>query len=267
MKKNIIKILGVFLAVLFTQTAVFSYDLVKSDVECYQGIFMKDDIFLSIPLYTSYEPDSTAVGVVYHITKPTVADSGYVGGDTVKNLGELHKESEKTYYIQNDADNSKYGISYHDGSVSVYSITGGDTAYEGDYVQVSNAGANMSPKNIWLNIPEKDIDVFVNGEKVVFDQTPVIQDDRTLVPVRAIFEALGASVEWESPYVTAQKGTINLRIGIGNSFLTKNGQEIALDVPAQIISDRTLIPLRAVSEALDCNVDWNGETRTVTITD
>lgn len=269
-KKSLVTMLSVFLAVLFTQTSALAYDLIKSDVECYQGIFMKDNLFLNIPLYTDWEPGSTAVGVVYHINTPTVDNYGYVNGDYLNTLGELHKASEKSYYIQND--NSKYGIVYHNGSISVYSIIGGDSSYCGEYTQVSNAGANMNPKNIWLNIPESsanEISVYVNGTKVTFDQQPFIQDGRTLVPVRAIFEALGASVEWDSPFVTAKKGETIVFFGVGSQYnhYNKNYMRIydGWDVPAQIINDRVFVPLRAVSEAFDCEVSWDGNTRTVNI--
>lgn len=54
---------------------------------------------------------------------------------------------------------------------------------------------------------------------------------------------------------------------IGSSTMQKDGKDITLDVPAQLINDRTLVPVRAIAEAFGCNVDWNGNTQTVTIKD
>ena len=112
-----------------------------------------------------------------------------------------------------------------------------------------------------------DITVLLNGSAIEFDVAPIIENDRTLVPLRAIFEALGAQVEWdgENETVISAKGNSTCILQIGGKMFV-NGEEKELDVPAKIVNDRTLVPLRAVSEAYDCTVDWDGDTRTVTIT-
>lgn len=118
-------------------------------------------------------------------------------------------------------------------------------------------------------INAQDITVKVNGEAVTFDQPPMIQDERTLVPLRAIFEAMGASVEWdqETQTVTASRSSDTVSLTIGSSMLYKNNEAVMLDVPAQIVNERTLVPARAVAESFGALVDWNGETQTVVITD
>lgn len=115
----------------------------------------------------------------------------------------------------------------------------------------------------------KSIDVKVNGQSITFDQAPIIDNGRTLVPLRAIFEALGASVEWysETGTVVSKKGKTTVKMTIGSSTMQKDGKDITLDVPAQLINARTLVPVRAIAEAFGCNVDWNGNTQTVTIKD
>ena len=113
-----------------------------------------------------------------------------------------------------------------------------------------------------------DITVYVDGVKLSFDQPPVIQNDRTLVPMRAIFEALGAEVEWvpEEKRVNAFWGKDSLDLWIGKKEMkTGGGLTITLDVPAQIINSRTMVPLRAVSEAMDAVVDWSPMDRAVYI--
>ena len=126
-----------------------------------------------------------------------------------------------------------------------------------------------------------DITVSVNGTNVVFDQAPVIENDRTLVPMRAIFEALGATVEWdgETRTVTSTKAitaehnkTVKLTIDSADMVIVDSVGEAAeeatvtLDVPAKIINDRTMVPVRAISEAMACVVEWDGEARAVIIT-
>lgn len=113
-----------------------------------------------------------------------------------------------------------------------------------------------------------DISVTLNGNKIAFDQPPVIKDDRTLVPLRAIFEALGATVDWngESKTITATRNGLTVKLAVGDNKMYVGEEVKNLDVPAQIINDRTLVPVRAISEAYECSVNWNGETKTVIIT-
>ncbi len=122
--------------------------------------------------------------------------------------------------------------------------------------------------NIAVGAEEKLISVLVDGEAVKFDVLPQIINDRTMVPVRAIFEALGAGVEWndETKTVTATKGETIVSLTINSNVINVNGEEKIIDTPAMIVNDRTLVPVRAISEAFDCTVEWDGETYTVIIT-
>lgn len=113
------------------------------------------------------------------------------------------------------------------------------------------------------------ITVYVDGQQLAFDQQPIIQEDRTLVPMRRIFQALGAEVSWDEPTqrVTAVRGSDVIVFTIGQAGIYKNGEQIyTMPVPAQIVNDRTLVPLRAVAESLGANVAWDGDTYTVRIT-
>ena len=113
------------------------------------------------------------------------------------------------------------------------------------------------------------ITVFVDRVQVNFDQQPMIQNDRTLVPMRRIFEALDAEVYWDDPTqrVTAVSGTDVTLFQIGKTALFKNGQlAYTMPVPAQIVNDRMLVPLRAVAESFGCDVAWDGIDYVVDIT-
>ncbi len=114
----------------------------------------------------------------------------------------------------------------------------------------------------------KEISVTINGAPVSFDQPPMIQNDRTLVPLRAIFEALGGTVGWDdaTQTVTSTKGDITVRLTIGSNLLYVNGSKVTLDVPAQLVNGRTLVPARAVAEAFRCHVDWDDVNQVVLIT-
>lgn len=114
------------------------------------------------------------------------------------------------------------------------------------------------------------INIISNGKTVdcaSYGQEPVITNDRTMVPFRAVSEALGAEVGWDDPTrtVTASLDGTNVSLVIGQSFITVNGQQKAIDSPSYISNDRTLVPFRAIAEAFGKTVTWNGNSRTVII--
>lgn len=121
--------------------------------------------------------------------------------------------------------------------------------------------------------PSDEILVRVNDKYVDFDQPPVIVESRTLVPVRAIFDAMGIAVEWDQATrtVTATRGNTQIKLTIDSNIMKKtvDGVEtsIEIDVPAKIVSSRTLVPARAPMENFGASVRWDGATRTVIIQD
>ena len=117
-------------------------------------------------------------------------------------------------------------------------------------------------------VAENNINITINGEAKTFDVMPVMVNDRTLVPLRGIFETLGAAVEWDDATwtVTATKDETTVVLQIDNKIAKVNDSEIELDVPATLVSERTMVPVRFVSESLGCKVDWVDETQTVVIT-
>lgn len=123
-------------------------------------------------------------------------------------------------------------------------------------------------KNEVLTNSTKDILVFVDGNKIEFDQKPIIQSGRTLVPFRKIFEALNADVAWnnDTQQVKAKRNDTEISFIIGQKVLYINGKDsISMDVAPQIISGRSMVPLRVVSEALGVEVNWDNNQRIVTI--
>lgn len=124
-----------------------------------------------------------------------------------------------------------------------------------------------------------DISVELDGSAVTFDVSPQIVDGRTMVPLRKIFEEIGALVKWDSDTQTvlARKSskTITLSIGSAELNIDKGDTDdegnpilktVTLDVPAQIVSGRTLVPVRAISESFGLNVDWDSDNQKVIIT-
>ncbi|MDP3058145.1 MAG: stalk domain-containing protein, partial [bacterium] len=125
------------------------------------------------------------------------------------------------------------------------------------------AGANLP-----ANASEVPIKMVLNGKTLVSDVAPVIQNGRTLVPFRVIFEALGAKVEWNAAInqVAGYTGPLFVLLNPGSTAAWVTGKLSTLDVGPVIISGRTMVPLRFVAEALGAQVEWQAITRTVAIT-
>lgn len=116
------------------------------------------------------------------------------------------------------------------------------------------------------NFTNSAVTVSVDNRPLSFpDQPPVNAGGRLLVPLRAIFEALGATVNYSNGTIKAVRGATNLELLIGSDQAIINGQRSTLDVPAQAVFGRTLVPLRFVGEAFGANVVYNATTQSVAI--
>lgn len=113
-----------------------------------------------------------------------------------------------------------------------------------------------------------DITVTYDGENISFDVQPEIVDDRVMVPMRTIFETFGAKVKWDSDTqtITAKKKSKTIQMTIGSSYMIKNDETYSFDVSPIIEDGRTLVPIRAISDMLGLDVEWNEKNNTVTIT-
>ena len=114
-------------------------------------------------------------------------------------------------------------------------------------------------------VPIASVDL--DGRRLKFDAPPIIEGGRTLVPMRAIFEAFGAEIAWDGATrtvtATAPGKTIVMRIG--DPVMLVDGVPVELDVPPQIVLERTLVPVRAVSESFGATVDWDDGAKNVII--
>ena len=114
--------------------------------------------------------------------------------------------------------------------------------------------------------------MFVNGIEQEIDPgrgtTPILQNDRTLLPIRAVVEEMGGSVSWNEG---AQEATLALeedtiRLTIGSTMAYLNDEAHTLDVAPIVVNDRTMLPIRFIAESFQFDVAWSGETQEVTIT-
>lgn len=145
---------------------------------------------------------------------------------------------------------------------------------EAVYVQKEAITANV--KNIdsykklgklYDKLGKKGVKLYVNGEEPVFEVAPFIREGSTLVPYRAISEALKATVSWnpDERSVTVTRDGITVKLFIDSKTATVNGNEVTLEVPAAIQDGNTVVPVRFVSEAFKAAVKWESETQSVVI--
>lgn len=145
---------------------------------------------------------------------------------------------------------------------------------EAVYVQKEAVKANVKNLNsykklgkLYEKLGKTGVKLYVNGEEPVFDVAPFIRSGYTLVPFRAISEALKAEVSWneEEQSVTVTRGDVTVKLYVGETTAYVNGVAVELQMPAEIVNGRTVVPARFVSESLNSTVKWEGETESVII--
>ncbi len=111
----------------------------------------------------------------------------------------------------------------------------------------------------------QNVNIIVNGQQVSFDQPPIERGGRVFVPLRGVFERLGATVVYDNGTINATGNGRNIQLHIGSTSAIVNGQTTYLDVAPFLVGARTLVPLRFISESLGANVNWDGNSHTVTV--
>ena len=129
-------------------------------------------------------------------------------------------------------------------------------------------GTSLSATGVELKMTLGKTTYTLNGEQKTMDVAPIIANARTMLPVRYVAEALGATIGWDGATSTATLTTADteIKITVGASEAVVNGQAVTLDSPAFIENDRTYMPVRFVAETLGATVAWDGATSTATIT-
>ena len=114
----------------------------------------------------------------------------------------------------------------------------------------------------------KDISLNINGSTVATTVAPYQSNGTTLVPLRVVSENLGAKVDWnqQTKTVTITQDATTINLTLGSKIAKVNGEEKTLNLAPQIKNNTTMVPIRFVSENLNCDVNWNKETQTVTVT-
>lgn len=109
--------------------------------------------------------------------------------------------------------------------------------------------------------------LFIDNIEQTYFATPIIKDGTTLVPLRYLFEKFNATVTWDNETQTAKvtKDNTNLVLTINSNLVTVNGKSTQLEVPPQLIDNKTMVPLRFISEQLGAEVTWDEVEKSVLI--
>jgi hypothetical protein len=111
------------------------------------------------------------------------------------------------------------------------------------------------------------IKVELNSNELGFDQPPMLINNRTMVPLRKIFESLGADIKWDqtTSTVTATKGQTVVILTIGSNEAFVNDKEVQLDAAGVVVNNRTLVPVRFIGSSFGAKVIWDDITKSVVI--
>jgi len=148
------------------------------------------------------------------------------------------------------------------GAVSTYTFTNVTSNHSIEVLFEKNQ------QNIIVKLQIGNKIMIVNGVENQLDAAPEIKNGRTFLPLRAISEAFGAKVVWlqETQGITITLGDNTIGLQIGNTSAVVNGTVMTLEAAPYIKNSRTMVPLRLIAEGLGAQVDWDGTTRTVTLT-
>ncbi|WP_127484613.1 stalk domain-containing protein [Paenibacillus ehimensis] len=138
------------------------------------------------------------------------------------------------------------------------------------YLKTINQSGGLAasiPQFVPINNEPQNIQVLIGGQLQAYAQAPVNWNGSAFVPLRAIFESLGATVEWDSSTqtVTATREGKTIVLTIGSNIAYVNGVPVTLSAPAQLIHGITMVPVRFVSEALGGVVEWNEASKSVVV--
>ncbi len=250
----------------------------KTDIDFPEATSVSPKMYLNDKLLISYIPiDDTNGYYMYDIRNDAIEHvSGDFGCLTMLQGRNLQPTSVPyKYYVLGD----QFSVGVFDAKRYTYTELKKSPVmiYNNDYVWVDENESKMYvvinndlislPIDIDLTDKDGNIEIILNGEKLLFDNAPIIENDRTLVPFRQIFEALGYEVLWngEDKSILAEKSDMTMQLQIGNTKISVNDQLVYSDVAPELIDSTSYVPIRIISEYSGCDVLWRAEDRTIMI--
>ncbi|MNJ31987.1 Protease inhibitor precursor [compost metagenome] len=131
--------------------------------------------------------------------------------------------------------------------------------------KTSTSSKNTAPKKGYTTV---DITLVVNGSIVPLDQKAVLVNGTVLIPLKNLFDALGATLEWNQAMkkITASKGDTTVELTVDSTAAQKQDKPLTLQAKPIVINGYTMVPARFAAESFDADVDWDPQSNTITIT-
>jgi hypothetical protein len=215
--------------------------------------------------------DSVAPGLLVSTLPPTISTPTlFVTGsatDAVSGLASLSINGEHTTPFLDGSFSAKLTLVKGVNTILVEAMDkAGNTTTQS--FTVTYGAPSGAPSSTYVVLTIGSMDMEVNGLTRKLDAAPFIKDGRTLLPIRALIEALGGSVNWNGTTKTATVtlGSRTVALTIGSTTALVNGTPITLDVAPEIRNGRTFLPLRAVAENLGLDLAWEPISRTISLT-
>ena len=211
---------------------------------------------------------------VLAVTEPKAFQEVYTQFVTVK--GQTEKGAKVKINGVNITLNPDYSFSYslqltNEGTNTI-EVVAEDLAGNKNTVTIPIIYKKAANTNTVIVLQIGDPNALKNGETIKLDAYPFIENGRTMVPVRFISEAFGATVNWEPPKtITIAFKDTQIILQIGNTIASVRrigtpAKHITLEAAPKIVNGRTFVPIRFISEAFGANVNWNPVTKTIEIT-
>lgn len=178
----------------------------------------------------------------------------------------LKKDSNNWYQVNV---NNRTGWVYGDYVKILDASSSQPTAGTGTSGSTGTSATGSHSQTPQASLPTSDpLTVYVNGKKQSYDPAPMLVNNRAIVPLRALFETLGAKVNWDDKTrtATASKGNVTISLQLDVAKATVNGKTVKLDAAPQVVQGRIMVPVRFVSETLGAQVVWDNATRSIKIT-
>lgn len=206
--------------------------------------------------------------IVVNAAKEGFTDSKITGRAQRSFIGETKDQYLVMGTVNDVTLNELASILKNIGIVNAINLDGGaSSALMFENKVITSPTRNLSNAIVITKKKERPVRIQLNGKEMFFDTDPYFSNGRTMVPLRGIMEALGATVGWDSSTGTiwAKKGDTKVEMWNGSNIIRVNGTERKLDVPIQVKYNRTHVPVRFMAEIFGAEVDFKSDKNMVTI--
>jgi len=188
--------------------------------------------------------------------------------DAVSGLASLTINGESVIPFLDGSFSEKLALTQGDNAIVIEAKDKAGNITSQTFTVKYGTSSSTAPSSLYVVLTIGSANMEVNGMTRTMDAAPFIRDGRTLLPIRALIEALGGSVQWNASTKTATValGSRTVALTIGSKTALVNGKTITLDVAPMIVKGRTFLPLRAVAENIGLDLAWEPVSRTISLT-